>query len=69
MYVVFGATGQTGSVAATTLLEKGLPVRVVLHSSKAATAWQARGAEVVLADVLHVDTVAEALRAAIPGCV
>ena len=32
MYVVFGATGQTGSAVAATLLEKGLPVRVVLRS-------------------------------------
>lgn len=49
MFVVFGATGQTGSVVADTLLEKKLPVRVVLRSDKAADAWRAKGADVAFA--------------------
>ena len=47
MFVVFGATGQTGSAVADTLLEKKLPVRVVLRSAKAADAWRAKGAELL----------------------
>lgn len=63
MYVVFGATGQTGSAVADTLLEKKLPVRVVLRSDKAADAWRTKGADVALADV----TDASAMSAAMDG--
>lgn len=63
MYVVFGATGQTGSAVADTLLEKKLPVRVVLRSHKAAAAWRERGADVAFADV----TDASAITAALSG--
>ncbi len=63
MYVVFGATGQTGSAVADTLLEKHLPVRVVLRSDKAADAWRAKGADVAFADL----TDASAMTAALNG--
>lgn len=62
--MVFGATGQTGSVVAATLLENGLPVRVVLHANKAAATWQVRGAEVTLADVTDEEAVRRALAGA-----
>jgi uncharacterized protein YbjT (DUF2867 family) len=65
MFVVFGATGQTGSVVADTLLEKQLPVRVVLRSDKAADAWQAKGADVAFADVIDADAITKALDGAI----
>jgi uncharacterized protein YbjT (DUF2867 family) len=61
MFVVFGATGQTGSVVADTLLEKKLPVRVVLRSDKAADAWRAKGADVAFADVTVVGAMTKAL--------
>lgn len=64
MYVVFGATGQTGSAVADTLLEKKLPVRVVLHSDKAADAWRTKGADVALADVTDASAMTEALHGA-----
>lgn len=64
MYVVFGATGQTGSAVADTLLEKKLPVRVVLRSDKAADAWRAKGAEVAFADVADASAMTKALNGA-----
>ncbi len=51
MFVVFGASGNTGSVVATTLLGGKQPVRVVVRSTAAGDAWRARGAEVAVADL------------------
>ena len=65
MFVVFGATGQTGSAVADTLLEKKLPVRVVLRSDKAADAWRAKGADVAFADVIDVGAMTKVLDGAI----
>lgn len=74
MFVVFGATGQTGSAVANTLLEKKLPVRVVLrlaqsatakHPNKAADAWRAKGADVAFADVTDIGAMTKALNGAI----
>lgn len=65
MFVVFGATGQTGSVVAATLLEKRLPVRVVLRSNKAADVWRAKGADVAFADVTDAGAMTKALDDAI----
>lgn len=65
MFVVFGATGQTGSAVANTLLEKKLPVRVLLRSNKAADAWRAKGADVAFADVIDVGAMIKALDGAI----
>ncbi|MBD2077184.1 NmrA family NAD(P)-binding protein [Phormidium sp. FACHB-592] len=64
MFVVFGATGQTGSVVADILLEK-LPVRVVLRSDKNADAWRAKGADVAFADVTDAISMTKALNGAI----
>jgi uncharacterized protein YbjT (DUF2867 family) len=49
MYVITGATGHTGSVAAETLLDAGKKVRVVVRDAAKAKALAARGAEVVTA--------------------
>jgi uncharacterized protein YbjT (DUF2867 family) len=51
MFVVFGATGNTGSVAASTLLAQGKSVRVLVHSTAKAEAWKAKGAEATVADL------------------
>jgi uncharacterized protein YbjT (DUF2867 family) len=52
MFVVFGVTGNTGKVVASTLLAQGKAVRVVLHSDAGrGQAWREKGAEVVVADV------------------
>ena len=65
MFIVFGATGQTGSAVADTLLEKKLPVRVVLRSNKAADAWRAKGADVAFADISDAGAMTKALDGAI----
>jgi uncharacterized protein YbjT (DUF2867 family) len=51
MFVVLGATGNTGKVVAETLLAQKKAVRVVLHDAVKGEAWKARGAEVAIADV------------------
>lgn len=61
MYIVSGATGQTGSVVARTLLEKGLPVRVIVRSEAKGKSWQDLGAEVAVADVQDAGALTEAL--------
>ncbi len=61
MYIVSGATGQTGSVVARTLLEKGLPVRVIVRSEEKGKPWKDLGAEVAVADVQDTDALTKAL--------
>jgi uncharacterized protein YbjT (DUF2867 family) len=61
MYVVFGANGNTGNVAASALLDRGEKVRVVARDAKKVADLAARGAEVVAADVLDARSVAAAL--------
>lgn len=51
MYVILGATGNTGSVVAETLLAKGQKVRVVGRSNERLAKFGKRGAEVVEADL------------------
>jgi uncharacterized protein YbjT (DUF2867 family) len=51
MYVVTGASGQTGSVVARTLLEQGERVRIVLRDEAKAEPWRRLGAEVALAEL------------------
>lgn len=64
MYVVFGANGNTGKVAASTLLDRGAKVRVVARDPKKVADLAARGAEVVVGDVLDASSIAKALRGA-----
>jgi len=51
MFVVLGATGNTGKVVAETLLAQKKAVRVVLHDAVKREAWKAGGAEVAVANV------------------
>ena len=51
MFVVLGATGNTGKVVAETLLAQKKAVRVVVHDPVKGEAWKAKGAEVAIADV------------------
>jgi uncharacterized protein YbjT (DUF2867 family) len=51
MYVILGATGNTGAVVADTLLSKGQKVRVVGRSKERLAKFGKRGAEVVEADL------------------
>ncbi|MBL8607006.1 MAG: NmrA family NAD(P)-binding protein [Myxococcales bacterium] len=64
MFTVFGASGNTGSVVAESLLAQGEKVRVVARSRDKVAALAARGAEVFVGDVLDAASVASALRGA-----
>src|SRR5262245_38143267 len=46
MYVIAGVSGHVGSVAATELLNKKKPVRVLVRDQKKGAPWKQRGAEV-----------------------
>lgn len=48
MFVIIGANGNTGRVAAETLLSAGQPVRVVLRDERQAESWKNKGAEVAI---------------------
>lgn len=60
MYIVTGATGNTGSIVAKTLLEKGLPVRVVVRSEEKGEDWKDLGAEVAIAELSDKDALTKA---------
>jgi uncharacterized protein YbjT (DUF2867 family) len=62
MYIVSGATGHTGSVVAKTLLEKNLPVRVIVRNREKAAELENLGAEVAVADLQDADALTEALQ-------
>src|SRR6266566_2699974 len=51
MFVVLGASGNTGKVVAETLLQQKKEVRVVLHDAAKGKAWGEAGADVAIADV------------------
>jgi uncharacterized protein YbjT (DUF2867 family) len=51
MYVIAGVSGNTGSIVASTLLEQGKKVRVLVRDAAKGEAWKARGAEVAVASV------------------
>lgn len=61
--LVTGATGKTGSVVASELLNRGHPVRALVHREDVrSAALRARGAQVVAADLSDVERVADAMR-------
>jgi uncharacterized protein YbjT (DUF2867 family) len=62
MFVVAGASGNTGSVVADTLLVRGEKVRLIARDPARVARFAARGAEVVPADLDDVEKVAAALR-------
>lgn len=64
MYVVSGATGHTGSAVAKNLLEKKLPVRVIVRDAKKAAELKGLGAEIAIADLQDADALTEALKGA-----
>lgn len=63
-FVITGATGNVGSVAAETLLAAGEKVRVVVRDAAKAAGLKARGAEVFVADLKDQDALARAVRGA-----
>lgn len=60
MYLITGATGNTGSGVAERLLEAGRKVRVVVRSAEKAAGLARRGAEVVVGDLNDERTLAPA---------
>ncbi len=64
MYVILGATGNTGSVVARKLLDKGKKVRVVGRDNKKLAPFVSRGAEAFATDVLDTDALSRAFAGA-----
>jgi uncharacterized protein YbjT (DUF2867 family) len=64
MFVILGATGNTGSVVARKLLDRGKKVRVVGRDNKKLVSFVSRGAEAFAADVLHADELSRAFAGA-----
>jgi len=62
MFVVLGASGNTGKVVADTLLAQKKAVRVVLRDAAKGQAWAARGAEIAVADVEDSTALARAFK-------
>jgi uncharacterized protein YbjT (DUF2867 family) len=51
MFVVVGATGNTGSAVVETLLKKKQSVRVVVRSADKGASWKAKGADIAVASL------------------
>src|SRR5690606_10785283 len=64
MFVITGATGHVGSVAAETLLAAGHQVRVVVRDAAKAARLKALGAEVFVADLTDQAALARSVRGA-----
>ncbi len=64
MYVITGATGHTGNIAARTLLSRGQKVRVLGRSADRLQSLAGAGAEPFAADVTDAKGLAEAFRGA-----
>ena len=61
--LVTGATGNTGGAVVSELLHRGVPVRAMVRTrDPRSAALQARGAEVVVADIFDPDQLAAAMR-------
>jgi uncharacterized protein YbjT (DUF2867 family) len=65
MYVILGATGNTGSVVARKLLDKGKRVRVVGRDNQKLAPFVNRGADAFAADVLDTDALSRAFAGSI----
>jgi len=64
MYVITGATGHVGSVAAEALLARGKSVRIVVRDAAKAEHLRALGAQVFIADLTDQGALARAVRGA-----
>ena len=51
MFVVVGATGNTGSAVADTLLKTKQSVRIVVRSAEKGSSWKAKGADIAVASL------------------
>ena len=64
MFVVLGATGNTGSAVVETLLSKKQPVRVIVRSADKGAGWKAKGADVAVASLDDVAALTKAFEGA-----
>lgn len=64
MFVIMGATGNTGSAVAETLLSRKQPVRIVVRSADKAASWKAKGAEIAVASLDDVSALTKAFEGA-----
>lgn len=64
MYVVFGANGRAGGETARALMFQGEAVRVAVRRDDQGAGWKKAGAEVAVADLDDVESVAAAMRGA-----
>lgn len=64
MFVVVGATGNTGSAVVETLLSKKQPIKVIVRSADKGVAWKAKGADVAVASLDDVSALAQAFAGA-----
>jgi uncharacterized protein YbjT (DUF2867 family) len=64
MFVISGASGNTGGAAAKTLLAQGHAVRVIVRDAKKGEPWKQLGAEVALAELDDTAALTAALRGA-----
>ena len=64
MFVISGASGNTGTAAASALLAQGKKVRVIVRDPKKGEAWKQRGAEVAIAELTDTAALTAALRGA-----
>jgi uncharacterized protein YbjT (DUF2867 family) len=62
MYIVAGATGNTGSVVAETLLQQGKPVTVIARSHEKGQPWKAKGAKIAVGSFEQPETITAALK-------
>lgn len=64
MFVVLGATGNTGSAVVETLLNKKQVVRVVVRSADKGAGWKVKGADVAVASLDDVSALTKAVEGA-----
>jgi uncharacterized protein YbjT (DUF2867 family) len=64
MYVIFGASGNAGSVTAAALRKAGQPVRAVVRDAHRAGTLAALGCEIVVADLTDLQSVEAAIEGA-----
>jgi uncharacterized protein YbjT (DUF2867 family) len=64
MFVIMGATGNTGSAVAETLLSWKQPVRIVVRSADKTASWKAKGAEIAVASLDDVSALTKAFEGA-----
>ena len=59
-----GITGHVGRVTANILLDQQLPVRAVIRNVAKGAEWQARGAQIAIADLFDAQSLVDAFREA-----